>query len=492
SQSGGLVGENRGEIFNSFSTAQVTGINMVGGLAGANYGGKDSGIRNSHATGNVSGDVGVGGLAGWSYGVMMNNYATGHVSGEERSGGLVGESYADTYNSYATGNVSAPGIKVGALVGENYGEILNTYAHGNVLGGSEVGGLVGCNYGIVRESFSTGNVNGSERIGGLAGESYGEVSNSYARGRVNGSSMVGGLVGNNSKFGITDGGDIFNTYAAGRVAGNNSVGGLIGNNIASIRSSYWDLESTEQFHGIGTSESGSFDEIEGLNTSEMTGTAAEEHMPSFPFYEKWITETDDYPRLLWELPYFMIRITEADNPVYRGNSNVITAMVTNIGGVEDRQTIELINDAGQILDIHEDLTLAGGDSLEIVLSWTPGEDDPLREYELIVRTLNRSETVNTRLEEHPDNIPSALTLSQNFPNPFNSSTVISYGLPETSHVRLEVFDLLGRRVRLLLNDEISAGRHRVLFDAGGLPSGMYLYRLSAGNTLQSRTLHYIK
>ncbi|MEX0679825.1 MAG: GLUG motif-containing protein, partial [Balneolales bacterium] len=486
SQSGGLVGENRGEIFNSFSTALVTGLDSLGGLVGSNYGGRNSGIRNSHATGNVSGGYGVGGLAGWSYGVVMNTHATGHVSGAERTGGLVGMSYADTYSSYATGNVSAPGLKVGALVGENYGEVFKTYATGNVSGGVEVGGLIGCNYGIVRESFALDNtIEGDEHVGGLAGRTYGEISNSYARGRVNGSSMVGGLVGTH----FHQGGDIINTYAAGRVTGNNEVGGLAGSNHADIISGYWDIEATEQSQGAGF---GNFNGIEGLITSEMTGTAAEEHMPSFPFYEKWITETDDYPRLLWELPYFMIRITEADNPVYRGNSNVITAMVTNIGGVEDRQTIELINDAGQILDIHEDLTLAGGDSLEIVLSWTPGEDDPLREYELIVRTLNRSETVNTRLEEHPDNIPSALTLSQNFPNPFNSSTVISYGLPETSHVRLEVFDLLGRRVRLLLNDEISAGRHRVLFDAGGLPSGMYLYRLSAGNALQSRTLHYIK
>ncbi|MEX2603806.1 MAG: T9SS type A sorting domain-containing protein [Gracilimonas sp.] len=83
-------------------------------------------------------------------------------------------------------------------------------------------------------------------------------------------------------------------------------------------------------------------------------------------------------------------------------------------------------------------------------------------------------------------------LAQNYPNPFNPSTVISYQLPVNSDVRLEVFDLLGRSVATLVNERQSTGRYNITFDASYLASGVYLYRLTAGEFTQSKKLFLIK
>jgi hypothetical protein len=71
----------------------------------------------------------------------------------------------------------------------------------------------------------------------------------------------------------------------------------------------------------------------------------------------------------------------------------------------------------------------------------------------------------------------APVLDQNYPNPFNPSTVVRFTLPRTMHVRLDVSDLLGRTVRVLFDGEGPAGTHRVVFDASGLPGGMYIVTL---------------
>ncbi len=91
-----------------------------------------------------------------------------------------------------------------------------------------------------------------------------------------------------------------------------------------------------------------------------------------------------------------------------------------------------------------------------------------------------------------DELPDAFVLTQNYPNPFNPSTNIRYELPETAEVRLEVFNLLGERVATLVDTRQEAGRHQVSFDAGSLSSGVYLYRLQAGDFVQTRKLTLIR
>lgn len=77
-------------------------------------------------------------------------------------------------------------------------------------------------------------------------------------------------------------------------------------------------------------------------------------------------------------------------------------------------------------------------------------------------------------------IPKSYALSQNFPNPFNPSTKINYQLPVAEKVRLTIFDILGREVKMILDSYQLPGYYEISFDANGLPSGVYLYKLEAG------------
>jgi photosystem II stability/assembly factor-like uncharacterized protein len=83
-------------------------------------------------------------------------------------------------------------------------------------------------------------------------------------------------------------------------------------------------------------------------------------------------------------------------------------------------------------------------------------------------------------------------LYQNYPNPFNPTTIITYQLLAASHVTLKVYDVLGREVRLLVNERESAGSHSAAFDGSNLPSGVYIYRLQAGSFTQSKKLALLK
>ncbi|MEK7249627.1 MAG: T9SS type A sorting domain-containing protein, partial [Bacteroidota bacterium] len=85
-------------------------------------------------------------------------------------------------------------------------------------------------------------------------------------------------------------------------------------------------------------------------------------------------------------------------------------------------------------------------------------------------------------------IPNELVLLQNYPNPFNPSTVIRYGVPRDGHVTLSVIDVLGRTVRTLVVEFVEAGYHQINFDVTGIPSGVYFYRLEAGNATRVQKL----
>ena len=76
-----------------------------------------------------------------------------------------------------------------------------------------------------------------------------------------------------------------------------------------------------------------------------------------------------------------------------------------------------------------------------------------------------------------DVLPSSYSLAQNYPNPFNPATVISYQLPTRAQVKLKVYDVLGREVATLVNEEQPAGIYKFNFDGGRLSSGVYFYRL---------------
>lgn len=94
--------------------------------------------------------------------------------------------------------------------------------------------------------------------------------------------------------------------------------------------------------------------------------------------------------------------------------------------------------------------------------------------------------------EGESEVPLEFSLSQNYPNPFNPTTTIRFTLPEPAGVRLDLFDILGRRVGTLVNDRLSADAHTFTFDGSGLASGLYFYRLHAGDRVAVRKMMLVK
>lgn len=89
-------------------------------------------------------------------------------------------------------------------------------------------------------------------------------------------------------------------------------------------------------------------------------------------------------------------------------------------------------------------------------------------------------------------LPASFSLEQNYPNPFNPSTTITFNLPKEEFVALKVFNMLGQEVKTLVNDVRRAGTHEVTFDAADLPSGVYVYKLSAGSYLGTKKMVLLK
>lgn len=85
-----------------------------------------------------------------------------------------------------------------------------------------------------------------------------------------------------------------------------------------------------------------------------------------------------------------------------------------------------------------------------------------------------------------------LELKGNYPNPFNPSTTIEYAVPVETDVRLTIYDVLGRTVGTLVDETKPAGSYQITFDASGLASGIYFYRMTAGAYTNSKKMLFIK
>ena len=94
--------------------------------------------------------------------------------------------------------------------------------------------------------------------------------------------------------------------------------------------------------------------------------------------------------------------------------------------------------------------------------------------------------------ERTSQVPERFSLNQNYPNPFNPSTTIEYSITKSSHVLLEVFNVLGQSIAQLVDEQLNAGTYRVSYDASHLSSGVYLYRLKAGDFVQTKKMVLMK
>ncbi len=102
------------------------------------------------------------------------------------------------------------------------------------------------------------------------------------------------------------------------------------------------------------------------------------------------------------------------------------------------------------------------------------------------------DSIKTPVDENNNVLPSGYKLAQNYPNPFNPVTIISYSIPKEGFVTLKVYNSLGKEIATLVNEEKLSGDYKVQFDASRLASGIYYYRINAGNFSATRKLILLK
>jgi hypothetical protein len=105
---------------------------------------------------------------------------------------------------------------------------------------------------------------------------------------------------------------------------------------------------------------------------------------------------------------------------------------------------------------------------------------------LLILRLNSTGTENIGI------LPQTHSLPQNYPNPFNAATTISYTIPTATKINLDIYDLLGRKMTTLLNEYQQAGHHQAIWNAKDTPSGVYFYRLQAGEKTETNKMLLLK
>jgi hypothetical protein len=98
----------------------------------------------------------------------------------------------------------------------------------------------------------------------------------------------------------------------------------------------------------------------------------------------------------------------------------------------------------------------------------------------------------TGVDDNYHALPSVTALAQNYPNPFNARTTISFELAQTATTSLDIYDILGRQIEILVNGELPAGNHQFTWDASNVSSGIYFYRLKADNIEETKRMLLIK
>ena len=196
--------------------------------------------------------------------------------------------------------------------------------------------------------------------------------------------------------------------------------------------------------------------------------------------------------------------TQAPPSVVVGNSFTVKVNFQNFGGtVASGLYTNLLLTGGFKTD--EDSMFVGelqpGATDSVVFSVTAPETDTTGSYSILFVSSDASSSpasgtlrsiAATGVRDIMPSIPKNYALHQNYPNPFNPSTVIEYAVPNKVHVKLIVYDVLGRKVETLVDQEETPGTYKVLLNAGDLPSGLYFYRISAGNFVETKKCLLVK
>ncbi|MFC2103707.1 alpha/beta fold hydrolase, partial [Bacteroidota bacterium] len=168
--------------------------------------------------------------------------------------------------------------------------------------------------------------------------------------------------------------------------------------------------------------------------------------------------------------------------------------------ISSNSGLEIYFDCGMSDELgNYEMNLAFADSLDLLgipyefHSYAGGHSDQLQNrFPVSLDFLNSAMVTSTEESLLFDGTPDDYILAQNFPNPFNPSTRITYSIPHRSFVSLKVYDVLGNEVAELVSEENLAGNHEIRFNAGNLSSGLYFYKLIAGDYVSTKKMILLK
>ena len=339
---------------------------------------------------------------------------------------------------------------VGFITGWNEGSISNAYASGVINEANQAGGIAAVNFGNIDKSGFEGTLsNVLNSTGGIAGTNFeGSITESYSTTSTSKTGTLGGITGT-FQYGIIE-----NNYAHFNVLDSSSVGGIIGlyglggslnddKPISIINNySFGEVDSKTEFQNF-------YRGVLGLAFLNATDSAQTVDKIKDNYWNKDLLGQEDL------LPGFRITVGASSTAEMKTLTTFENWDFTNIWSIDQGSTFPFLRNNPPMNK--------------------PGKD--------ITATSNAYET----------EIPQKLYLSQNYPNPFNPSTTISYEVPESGKVTLEVFNMLGRSVAILIGGKTkSAGRYSIDFDASSLSSGMYFYRLTAAGQILTQKMTLIK
>lgn len=329
---------------------------------------------------------------------------------------------------------------------------------------------------------------GTRYIGGLAGElSQSSIDNCYTTGRVQGvgelffaptASYSGGLVGN-----LNDQSVISGSYSKVDVSGYSHAGGLVGNLIASSVSQSFSTGSVTSL-GMSGGFAGILSEGASITNSYSHGDViireadSEASIGGFAggVFESRVTNSYATGKIM------TLRGAAPGNKGFSGNIDTDGAFHMS-GNYWDTESSGQANsnpgdgatgmDTGEMTFPYADEAFSGWDFEDI---WAADDD---HEGNMGYPYLRQTIPVGAEYEDLTPGgeSPGEVTLLRNYPNPFNPATRIEFNLPEAAEVRLEIFNVTGQRVAVLIDEQRQAGRHQVVFDATGLASGVYISRL---------------
>ncbi len=432
------------------------------------------------------------------------------ITGGSFVGGVAGASLGLIDHVLVSASITINTESGGGIVGYNGGTISNCGSYGSVFGyGGMLGGLVGYNEGMVSQSSSNAAVQSQDDgVGGFVGTNHGFITDCYSMGNASCENTnpdlltIGGFVGDNQTF-------IMKCYSTGTVTVNSVLDGNYGfcgkDTGGTITGCFWDMEASQTTSSEGTAV--------GKTTAQMTTDSND--LPNmytaagWDFFGESANGTEDIWMITSEMndgyPQIMLTFDFYDGSLPVELSS-FTASVTASSFVQIEWQTESENDLigyniyrnqGDELDEATQINLnyvsPHNSSSQSIYRFVDEDVESETTYQYWLESVELSgyseffgpvSVTVTKVEEQDDtpDITFITGINSVYPNPFNPNTTVSFSLRMPGHVQVVVFNILGQKVRTLVNESMSEGEHRVAWDGTDLSgktvsNGVYFIRM---------------